>query len=79
MDTIWNCGLGIDSDLQNDKDNKYYHKSLEVFKAFENINITIIISLYFTMFFGWKAFVLYNQLESESVRMDGISTVLYTQ
>lgn len=44
MDTIWNCALGLDIDLQNDLDNIYYKKSESVILFTQNLNKLLIAS-----------------------------------
>lgn len=61
MDTIWSCGLGFDTDMQNNINNPYLIHSQEMFA--ENRNVRLLMLL--TMFLNelnplWRAVYVYG-------------------
>ena len=61
MDTIWSCGLGFDTDMQNNTNNPYLIHSQEMFA--ENRNVRLLMLL--TMFLNelnplWRAVYIYS-------------------
>ena len=49
MDTIWNCAFGLDTDLQNNPDNKYFKNSENVFKLLTTFHLPIFLSSNFNL------------------------------
>ena len=47
MDTIWNCAIGLDIDLQNDLDNVYFKQSERVFQMLIKLNPILLMSVLF--------------------------------
>lgn len=46
MDTIWSCGFGLDTNMQNNIDDPYLVHSQEVFEAEANLRPLILLSLF---------------------------------
>jgi len=48
MDTIWSCGFGLDTDMQNNINNLYLVHSQQVFEEANGIKILLLLSLFVT-------------------------------
>ncbi len=48
MDTIWSCGFGVDTDMQNNINDPYLIRSQNIFTAQKGIKVLIILSLLIT-------------------------------
>ena len=46
MDTIWSCGFGVDTDMQNNVDDPYLIHSQEVFGEKVNLRIIVLLALF---------------------------------
>ena len=48
MDTIWSCGFGLDTDMQNNIHDPYLVHSQKVFNEENGVKLLILLSLFFT-------------------------------
>lgn len=46
MDTIWSCGLGFDTDMQNNIDNPYLVHSQELFAENRNVRFIMLLTMF---------------------------------
>jgi hypothetical protein len=46
MDTIWSCGFGVDTDMQNNINNPYLIHSQEMFGEKVNVRIIVLLALF---------------------------------
>lgn len=44
MDTIWNCAYGLDIDMQNDSNNRYFKNCENLFAMLSKFNLPIFLS-----------------------------------
>ncbi|CAF2401449.1 unnamed protein product [Rotaria sp. Silwood2] len=48
MDTIWSCGFGVDTDMQNNINDPYLFHSQKVFSTENAVKILVLLSLFIT-------------------------------
>jgi len=48
METIWSCGFGVDTDMQNNTNDPYLIRSQNIFTAQKGLKVLIILSLFIT-------------------------------
>jgi thromboxane-A synthase len=48
MDTIWSCGFGLDTNMQNDVNDPYLVHSQEIFKDENNFKLLILLDIFIT-------------------------------